>query len=150
VIAEITLIISTLNSLNKGMATLSETKKNLSGLTDVFSVLTQSKEAVVKIEQGVEEGTQVLSQEEALKLAWIREDIKKKERALKRATPPAVWRDMLMLQHKSLSKIKETSRRQAVAVAKQRQMYRSIAGGIVFWICLAMAGYIALRLSEQL
>tara|TARA_R110001632_G_scaffold103669_1_gene212425 strand:+ start:34 stop:489 length:456 start_codon:yes stop_codon:yes gene_type:complete len=135
-IAEISLLVSGIKAVNETIATFKEGKDNLDGLAGVFGSLSESKNAIEKIDQQVEQGDHVLTQEEALKLAYCREEVRKQERALKRATPPAVWRDMLHLKSKSEQDAKQKIRAQQKAVAKKTQMIRSLAEGVAFWAVL--------------
>ena len=101
-IAEISAVVGILKALNDGIATVKESGDHLSGLSGLFTNLTDSKTAVESIEEATKAGDHVLTQEEALELAWAKNAIREHEKELKRITPKAVWRDMLMIQNKSL------------------------------------------------
>jgi hypothetical protein len=65
----------------------------------------------------------VLTQEEALELAWAKADIRAKEKELKKVTPREVWRDMLAIQHKSLMEHKHKIEKTRLAkLKKQRKL----------------------------
>ena len=98
-IAEISLLISGLKAINEGVQVVKESGTHLEGLAGVFEKLTESKKTIETIEHDTKQGAHVLSQQEALDLAYARAELKKKERELKRSVPPAVWRDMLSIQH---------------------------------------------------
>lgn len=135
-LAEISLLVSGIKAVNETIATLKEGKDNLDGLTGVFGKLSESKQSFDEIDQRVEQGDHVLSQDEALKMAYVREEIRKAERALKRATPPAVWRDMLMLKSRSEQDAKDKIRKQQAAIAKKNRKIRSIVEAVSFWMVL--------------
>jgi len=135
-LVEISLLVSGIKAVNETIATFKEGKDNLDGLAGVFGSLSESKNAIEKIDQQVEQGDHVLTQEEALKLAYCREEVREQERALKRATPPAVWRDMLHLKSKSEQDAKQNVSFWQKAVAKKTQMIRSLAEGVAFWAVL--------------
>ncbi len=146
-LAEISLLVSGIKAVNETIATLKEGKDNLDGLSGVFGKLSESKDAIGKIDQQVEDGDHVLTQEEALKLAYCREEVRKQERALKRATPPAVWRDMLMLKSKSEQDAKEKIRKQQAIVAKKNQRTKAISEGIAFWAALIVLSSFVIYLT---
>jgi|TARA_R110000824_G_scaffold65156_5_gene169934 hypothetical protein len=117
-IAEISAVVGILKALNEGISTVKESGSHLTGLTGVFDSLTKSKAAVEQIESEVNEGNHLITQEEALQLAWAKNDIREKEKELKKITPRLVWRDMLAIQHKSLMDDKQ--RREKARLAKNR------------------------------
>ena len=117
-IAEISAVVGILKALNEGISTVKESGSHLTGLTGVFDGLTKSKAAVEQIESEVSEGHHIITQEEALQLAWAKNDIREKEKELKKITPRLVWRDMLAIQHKSLMDDKQ--RREKARLAKNR------------------------------
>ena len=117
-IAEISAVVGILKALNEGISTVKESGSHLTGLTGVFDSLTKSKAAVEQIESEVSEGHHIITQEEALELAWAKNDIREKEKELKKITPRLVWRDMLAIQHKSLMDDKQ--RREKARLAKNR------------------------------
>ena len=64
-----------------------------------------------------------LTQEEALELAWAKNAIREQEKELKKITPKQVWRDMLMIQNKSLLDHKHKLEKIRLAkLKKQRQV----------------------------
>jgi|13_taG_2_1085334.scaffolds.fasta_scaffold82406_1 hypothetical protein len=132
-LAEISLLVSGIKAVNETISTLKEGKDNLDGLSGVFGKLSESKETIDKIDQQVEKGDHVLTQDEALKLAYAREEVRKAERALKRATPPAVWRDMLMLKSRSEQDAKEKIRKEQALIAEKNRRSKAIAEGVAFW-----------------
>ena len=69
-IAEISAVVGILKALNDGIATVKESGDHLSGLSGLFTSLTDSKVAVESIEEATKAGDHVLTQEEALELAW--------------------------------------------------------------------------------
>ena len=101
-IAEISAVVGILKALNDGIATVKESGDHLSGLSGLFTSLTDSKVAVESIEEATKAGDHVLTQEEALELAWAKNAIREQEKELKKITPKQVWRDMLMIQNKSI------------------------------------------------
>lgn len=101
-IAEISAVVGILKALNDGIATVKESGDHLSGLSGLFTSLTDSKVAVESIEEATKAGDHILTQEEALELAWAKDAIRQHEKELKKMTPKQVWRDMLMIQNKSL------------------------------------------------
>ena len=122
-IAEISAVVGILKALNDGIATVKESGDHLSGLSGLFTNLTDSKTAVESIEEATKAGDHVLTQEEALELAWAKNAIREHEKELKRITPKAVWRDMLMIQNKSLLDHKHKLEKIRLAkLKKQRQV----------------------------
>ena len=146
-LAEISVVVGVLKTLNDGIKTVKESGSHLTGLAGVFDTLTASKAAVETIEQETQSATdgKVLTQEEALSLAWIREDIKKKERALKRSVPPAVWRDMLMLQSKSLAnhkfKLEQIRLAKVRRITKIDTLFKNALGAVCVILSAALAYY---------
>ena len=122
-IAEISAVVGILKALNDGIATIKESGDHLSGLSGLFTSLTDSKTAVESIEEATKAGDHVLTQEEALELAWAKNAIREHEKELKRITPKAVWRDMLSIQHKSLMDHKQKIEKARLAkLKKQREV----------------------------
>tara|TARA_R110000823_G_scaffold24283_4_gene71811 strand:- start:1004 stop:1456 length:453 start_codon:yes stop_codon:yes gene_type:complete len=143
-IAEISLVVGALKTLNAGIKTVKESGNHLSDIAGIFSTLTESKQAVEKIEHEAKEGTHVLSQEEALELAWAKNEIREREKELKKITPREVWRDMLSIQHKSLMEYKTKIAKEKKAIAKKKQALSSIVEGVFFWTLLASIAFGAL------
>lgn len=102
------------------MQVVKESGTHLEGLAGVFEKLTESKKTIETIEHDTKEGAHVLSQQEALDLAYARAELKKKERELKRSVPPAVWRDMLSIQHQSLMAHKQGLEKQRLLALRAR------------------------------
>jgi len=75
-IAEITLVVGALKTLNAGIKTVKESGSHLSDLKGLFSTITESKVAVENIEEATKAGDHVLSQAEALDLAWAKAEIR--------------------------------------------------------------------------
>ncbi len=122
-IAEISAVVGILKALNDGIATVKESGDHLSGLSGLFTSLTDSKVAVESIEEATKAGDHVLTQEEALELAWAKNEIREKEKELKKITPKNVWRDMLAIQHKSLMDHKHKIEKARLAkLKKQREV----------------------------
>jgi len=122
-IAEISAVVGILKALNDGIATVKESGDHLSGLSGLFTSLTDSKVAVESIEEATKAGDHVLTQEEALELAWAKNAIREQEKELKKITPKLVWRDMLMLQNKSILDHKHKLEKARLAkLKKQRQI----------------------------
>ena len=71
-IAEISAVVGVLKALNDGIKTVKESGDHLSGLSGLFTSLTDSKVAVESIEEATKAGDHILTQEEALELAWAR------------------------------------------------------------------------------
>ena len=101
-IAEITAVVGVLKTLNAGIKTVKESGSHLSDLSGLFTSLTESKAAVETIEEATKTGDHVLTQEDALELAWAKNAIREREKELKKITPREVWRDMLAIQHRSI------------------------------------------------
>jgi len=147
-IAEISAVVGILKALNDGISTVKESGSHLTGLTGVFDGLTKSKAAVEQIESEVSEGHHIITQEEALELAWVKNDIREKEKELKKITPRLVWRDMLSIQHKSLMEDKQ--RREKARLAKNRaitkrdEMIKNILG-VLFLALLGAGGWYAME-----
>tara|TARA_R110000850_G_scaffold114217_1_gene229029 strand:- start:163 stop:648 length:486 start_codon:yes stop_codon:yes gene_type:complete len=131
-IAEITAVVGILKALNEGIATVKESGSHLTGLSSVFDGLTKSKAAVEKIEKETKDGSHVLTQEEALELAWVKQDIRLKEKELKKVTPKEVWRDMLHIQHKSLMEHKHRLEKERLsrsrAITRRGEIFKDVAG----------------------
>ena len=122
-IAEISAVVGILKALNDGIATVKDSGDHLSGLSGLFTSLTDSKVAVESIEEATKAGDHVLTQEEALELAWAKNAIREQEKELKKITPKHVWRDMLMIQNKSLMDHKHKLEKIRLAkLKKQRQV----------------------------
>jgi hypothetical protein len=150
-IAEISAVVGILKALNEGISTVKESGSHLTGLTGVFDGLTKSKAAVEQIESEVSEGHHIITQEEALELAWVKNDIREKEKELKRITPRLVWRDMLAIQHKSLMEDKQ--RREKARLAKNRaitkrdEMIKNLLG-VLFLAVLGAGGWYAMEVIK--
>jgi hypothetical protein len=122
-IAEISAVVGVLKALNDGIKTVKESGDHLSGLTGLFTSLTDSKVAVESIEEATKAGDHVLTQEEALELAWAKNAIREQEKELKKITPKQVWRDMLMIQNKSILDHKHKLEKARLAkLKKQREL----------------------------
>ena len=134
-IAEISAVVGVLKALNDGIKTVKESGDHLSGLTGLFTSLTDSKVAVESIEEATKAGDHILTQEEALELAWAKNAIREQEKELKKITPKAVWRDMLMLQNKSILDHKHKLEKIRLAKLKQQRkvtdMLKNIGATIV-------------------
>jgi hypothetical protein len=145
-IAEISAVVGILKALNDGIATVKESGDHLSGLSGLFTSLTDSKTAVESIEEATKAGDHVLTQEEALELAWAKNAIREHEKELKRITPKAVWRDMLMIQNKSLLDHKHKLEKIRLAkLKKQRQVgdtVKNIGATIVVLACFVSSYYL--------
>jgi len=145
-IAEISAVVGVLKALNDGIATIKESGDHLSGLSGLFTSLTDSKTAVESIEEATKAGDHVLTQEEALELAWAKNAIREHEKELKRITPKAVWRDMLMIQNKSLLDHKHKLEKIRLAkLKKQRQVgdtVKNIGATIVVLACFVSSYYL--------
>ena len=122
-LAEISAVVGVLKALNDGIKTVKESGDHLSGLSGLFTSLTDSKVAVESIEEATKAGDHVLTQEEALELAWAKNAIREQEKELKKITPKHVWRDMLMIQNKSILDHKHKLEKARLAkLKKQRQI----------------------------
>jgi hypothetical protein len=115
-----------------------ESGTHLEGLAGVFEKLTESKKTIETIEHDTKQGAHVLSQQEALDLAYARAELKKKERELKRSVPPAVWRDMLSIQHQSLMAHKQGLEKQRLlalrAISKRTDTLYQIGSSLLLLI----------------
>ena len=145
-IAEISAVVGILKALNDGIATVKESGDHLSGLSGLFSSLTESKTAVESIEEATKAGDHVLTQEEALELAWAKDAIRQHEKELKKITPKLVWRDMLMIQNKSILDHKHKLEKARLAkLKKQRQVgdaVKNIGATIVVLACFVSSYYL--------
>ena len=141
-IAEISAVVGILKALNDGIATVKESGDHLSGLSGLFTSLTDSKTAVESIEEATKAGDHVLTQEEALELAWAKNAIREQEKELKKITPKQVWRDMLMLQNKSLMDHKHKLEKIRLAkLKKQREIRDAVKNiGATIVVLAAFAG----------
>jgi len=141
-IAEISAVVGILKALNDGIATVKESGDHLSGLSGLFTSLTDSKVAVESIEEATKAGDHVLTQEEALELAWAKDAIRQHEKELKKITPKQVWRDMLSIQHKSLMDHKHKLEKIRLAkLKKQRQIGDAVKNiGAAIVVLAAFAG----------
>jgi hypothetical protein len=141
-IAEISAVVGILKALNDGIATVKESGDHLSGLSGLFTSLTDSKVAVESIEEATKAGDHVLTQEEALELAWAKNAIREQEKELKKITPKQVWRDMLMIQNKSLMDHKHKLEKVRLAkLKKQRQIGDAVKNiGATIVVLAAFAG----------
>lgn len=137
-IAEISAVVGILKALNDGIATVKESGDHLSGLSGLFTSLTDSKVAVESIEEATKAGDHVLTQEEALELAWAKNEIREKEKELKKITPKNVWRDMLAIQHKSLMDHKHKIEKARLAkLKKQREIGDAVKNIVATVVVLA-------------
>jgi len=137
-IAEISAVVGILKALNDGIATVKESGDHLSGLSGLFTSLTDSKVAVESIEEATKAGDHVLTQEEALELAWAKNAIREQEKELKKITPKLVWRDMLMLQNKSILDHKHKLEKARLAkLKKQRQISDAVKNVLATIVVLA-------------
>jgi hypothetical protein len=145
-IAEISAVVGILKALNDGIATVKESGDHLSGLSGLFTSLTDSKVAVESIEEATKAGDHVLTQEEALELAWAKDAIRQHEKELKKITPKQVWRDMLMIQNKSMLDHKHKLEKIRLAkLKKQRQVgdaVKNIGATIVVLACFVSSYYL--------
>jgi len=145
-IAEISAVVGVLKALNDGIKTVKESGDHLSGLSGLFTSLTDSKVAVESIEEATKAGDHILTQEEALELAWAKNAIREHEKELKKITPKAVWRDMLSIQHKSLMDHKQKIEKARLAkLKKQRQIgdaVKNIGATIVVLACFVSSYYL--------
>jgi len=141
-IAEISAVVGILKALNDGIATVKESGDHLSGLSGLFTSLTDSKVAVESIEEATKAGDHVLTQEEALELAWAKNAIREQEKELKKITPKLVWRDMLMIQNKSILDHKHKLEKARLAkLKKQRQVGDAVKNiGATIVVLAAFAG----------
>jgi len=144
-IAEITLVVGALKTLNAGIKTVKESGSHLSDLKGLFSTITESKVAVEIIEEATKAGDHVLTQAEALDLAWAKAEIRAKEKELKKHTPREVWRDMLAIQHRSLMENKERLNKERMAklrrISKNEDIVKNICGGLLLLAAFAAAYY---------
>jgi len=145
-IAEISAVVGVLKALNDGIKTVKESGDHLSGLSGLFTSLTDSKVAVESIEEATKAGDHILTQEEALELAWAKNAIREQEKELKKITPKLVWRDMLMIQNKSLMDHKHKLEKIRLAkLKKQRQVgdaVKNIGATIVVLACFVSSYYL--------
>jgi hypothetical protein len=141
-IAEISAVVGILKALNDGIATVKESGDHLSGLSGLFTSLTDSKVAVESIEEATKAGDHILTQEEALELAWAKNAIREQEKELKKITPKQVWRDMLMIQNKSILDHKHKLEKARLAkLKKQRQIGDAVKNiGATIVVLAAFAG----------
>ena len=141
-IAEISAVVGILKALNDGIATVKESGDHLSGLSGLFTSLTDSKVAVESIEEATKAGDHVLTQEEALELAWAKNAIREQEKELKKITPKLVWRDMLMIQNKSMLDHKHKLEKARLAkLKKQREIRDAVKNiGATIVVLAAFAG----------
>ena len=144
-IAEITLVVGALKTLNAGIKTVKESGSHLSDLKGLFSTITESKVAVETIEEATKAGDHVLTQAEALDLAWAKAEIRAKEKELKKHTPREVWRDMLAIQHRSLMENKERLNKERMAklrrISKNEDIVKNICGGLLLLAAFSAAYY---------
>ncbi len=137
-IAEISAVVGILKALNDGIATVKESGDHLSGLSGLFTSLTDSKVAVESIEEATKAGDHVLTQEEALELAWAKNAIREQEKELKKITPKQVWRDTLMIQNKSILDHKHKLEKARLAkLKKQRQIGDAVKNILATIVVLA-------------
>ena len=145
-IAEISAVVGVLKALNDGIKTVKESGDHLSGLSGLFTSLTDSKVAVESIEEATKAGDHILTQEEALELAWAKNAIREQEKELKKITPKQVWRDMLMIQNKSMLDHKHKLEKARLAkLKKQRQVgdaVKNIGATIVVLACFVSSYYL--------
>ena len=144
-IAEISLVVGALKTLNAGIKTVKESGSHLSDIAGIFSTLTESKAAVETIEQAAKAGDHLLTQGEALELAWAKNAIREEEKALKKITPREVWRDMLAIQHRSLMDHKDKLEKERLAKlrlqSKHEDIIKNICGGLLLLAAFAAAYY---------
>jgi len=143
-ITEITAVVGVLKTLNAGIKTVKESGSHLSDLSGLFTSLTESKAAVETIEEATKTGDHVLTQEDALELAWAKNAIREREKELKKITPREVWRDMLAIQHRSLSEHKAKLEKQRLATLRQQSKKEDLIKhtvGVVLLIAVLAAIY---------
>ena len=144
-IAEISLVVGALKTLNAGIKTVKESGSHLSDIAGIFSTLTESKAAVETIEQAAKTGDHLLTQKEALELAWAKNAIREEEKALKKITPREVWRDMLAIQHRSLMDHKNKLEKERLAKlrlqSKHEDIIKNICGGLLLLAAFTAAYY---------
>ncbi len=140
-IAEISLLISGLKAINEGVRVVKESGSHLEGLAGVFDKLTESKKTIETIEHETKEGAHVLSQQEALDLAFARAELKKEEARLRKSVPAAVWRDMLNLQHQSVMAHKQGLEKKRLAALRARSKREDTFYQVVGGVALAITSY---------
>ncbi len=140
-LAEISLLISGLKAINEGVRVVKESGSHLEGLAGVFDKLTESKKTIETIEHETKEGAHVLSQQEALDLAFARAELKKEEARLRRSVPAAVWRDMLQLQHQSVMAHKQDLEKKRLAALRARSKREDTIYQVVGGVALAITSY---------
>ena len=143
-IAEITAVVGVLKTLNAGIKTVKESGSHLSDLSGLFTSLTESKAAVETIEEATKTGDHVLTQEDALELAWAKNAIREREKELKKITPREVWRDMLAIQHRSLSEHMAKLEKQRLATLRQQSKKEELIKhtvGVVLLVAVLAAIY---------
>ena len=140
-LAEISLLISGLKAINEGVRVVKESGSHLEGLAGVFDKLTESKKTIETIEHETKEGAHVLSQQEALDLAFARAELKKEEARLRRSVPAAVWRDMLQIQHQSVMAHKQELEKKRLAALRARSKREDIIYQVVGGVALAITSY---------
>jgi len=144
-IAEITAVVGVLKTLNAGIKTVKESGSHLSDLAGLFTSITETKVAVDNIEEAQKQGDTVLTQEQALELAWAKNEIREREKELKKITPRQVWRDMLSIQHKSVMQNKQRLEKERLdklrKISKNDDMIKNIAGGVALVAALYAAYY---------
>jgi len=143
-IAEIAAVVGVLKTLNAGIKTVKESGSHLSDLAGLFTSLTESKAAVESIEEATKTGDHVLTQEEALELAWAKNAIREREKELKKITPREVRRDMLAIQHRSLSEHKAKLEKQRLATIREQSKREDLIKhtvGVVLLIAVLAAIY---------
>ena len=144
-LAEISAVVGVLKTLNAGIKTVKESGSHLSDLAGIFTSLTESKVAVETIEHVTKQGNHILTQEEALELAWAKNAIREREKELKKITPRDVWRDMLNIQHKSLMEHKHRLEKERLAkLRKQTKVTEAVKTilGTALLITVGIALYI--------
>ena len=83
----------------------------------------------------------MLSQQEALDLAFARAELKKEEARLRRSVPAAVWRDMLQIQHQSVMAHKQELEKKRLAALRARSKREDIIYQVVGGVALAITSY---------
>lgn len=142
-LAEISLVVGALKSINDAIKTVKESGSHISDISGIFTSVTETQVAVDNIEAAVEEDGGVLTQEQALEIAWAKKELADIQKELKKQTPRDVWRTMLAVQHKSVMDNKQRLEKDRLDKLRKQSKNEDILKNVIGYSLLLVVLYAA-------
>ena len=142
-IAEISLVVGALKGINDAINTVKESGSHISDLSGIFTSVTETQVAVDNIEAAVEEDGGVLTQKQALEIAWAKKELADIQKELKKQTPRDVWRTMLSVQHKSVMDNKQRLEKDRLNKLRKQSKNEDILKNVIGYALLLVVLYAA-------